>query len=150
MLALRNLCTFIQGTVSRIYLCYTFNAENAHEMLVALKNRVAPTDLARKTELSNRYERMKKAPKAQHIETWLREWEKVYTDCKALAMPDVDEDCSLFDFLHAISSIAPEFTNAWKIDVQKSQGKGEALPTLYKMVEYFRNDRRLINAQKGA
>jgi len=69
ILALRNLCTFIQGTVSRTYLCYTFNTENTYKMLAALKNRVTPTDLTRKTELSNCYQRMKKALKTQHIET---------------------------------------------------------------------------------
>jgi hypothetical protein len=150
--ALLTLCTYIQERVSRNNLVFTFNCETAYDMLVNLKNRVSPTDQARKIELVNRYQRMKMTPKAQNIDAWLQEWEKVYTNCKALNLPDVDEDRSLFDFLHAISNVAPEFTTAWKIEIQKSQAQGEELPSLYKMVEYFRNDRRLFNAlnQEGA
>ena len=33
--------------------------------------------------------------------------------------------------------------------IQEKQDAGEALPDLYKMVELFRNNRRLANAQKG-
>jgi hypothetical protein len=67
-----------------------------------------------------------------------------------LNLPDVEDDRSLFDFLYAISSVAPEFANPWRINIQATQSKGEALPSLYKMIEYFRNDRRILNAQKGA
>jgi hypothetical protein len=148
-LAMLNLCTYIQETVSRTYLTYTFEHDTAYDMLISLKERVAPTDQARKMELVNRYQRMKKTPKAQNIEAWLRDWEKAYTDCKKLSLPDVENDRSLFDFLNAIVGVAPEFAQAWRIDIQKSQSKNEALPSLYNMIEYFRNDRRLLNAQKG-
>jgi flagellar motility protein MotE (MotC chaperone) len=68
-----NLCTYIQETVSRNYLPYTFKKETAYKMLVSLKNHVAPTHQARKMELIHRYQRMKKAPKAQQLEAWLQD-----------------------------------------------------------------------------
>ncbi len=92
MLVLWNLCTFLQRTVSWIYLCYTFNAENVYKMLITLKNRVTSTDLARKTKLSNHYQRMKKISKIQHIKIWLWEWKKIYINYKALALSDIADD----------------------------------------------------------
>ena len=61
--AMASLRTFIQETVSRTYLRYTFKCDSPYEMLIALKKRVAPTDRARKLELINWYQKMKKAPK---------------------------------------------------------------------------------------
>jgi hypothetical protein len=91
---------------------------------------------------------MMKTPKDQSIEPWLQEWEKVYTECKMLKLPEVEEERPLFDFLTAISRISPEFTNAWMIDIQRMQDKGDDLPDLYKMVELFRNNQRLLYAQR--
>jgi len=91
---------------------------------------------------------LKKAPKTQSLDHWLREWEKVYTDCKLLDLPDVSRNRSLFDFLNAIASISPGFSDAWMMRIQEKQDAGETLPDLYKMVELFRNNRRLVNAQK--
>jgi hypothetical protein len=68
-----NLCTYIQETVSRNNLTYTFGHDTAYDMLISLKEHVAPTDQARKMELINRYQRMKKAPKAQQIDVWLQD-----------------------------------------------------------------------------
>ncbi len=55
--------SFIQETASRTYLTYTFHGESPYEMLIALKKRIAPTDLARELELV--YNKSKEAPHAQ-------------------------------------------------------------------------------------
>jgi hypothetical protein len=77
--------------------------------------------------------------------------EKIYTECKELNLPDVDKHRSLFDFLHAAASIAPEFASVWRISIQKKQAAGKETLDLYKLIELFRNDRRLADAhsQKG-
>jgi hypothetical protein len=49
-----SLKTFIQETISRTFLSYTFKKESTYDVLVALKQRVAPTDRARKLELFQR------------------------------------------------------------------------------------------------
>jgi len=54
--ALGALAVHIQETVSRTYLTYTFGCETAHDMLVSLRRRAAPTDQARRIELLNRYQ----------------------------------------------------------------------------------------------
>jgi hypothetical protein len=146
--ALGNLRSSIQETISRPYLPYTFKCETPYEMLVKLKQRIAPTDRAREVELVNRYNKMKKGPNNQSMDYWLQEWERVYTECKELNLPDVDKDRSLFDFLHAISKVAPEFASVWRVSLQKKRQKGKDLPDLYNLVELFRDDMRLANAQK--
>jgi hypothetical protein len=117
-------------------------------MLTALKQHIAPTDQAREVELISRYNKLKEAPHTQDLDSWLREWEKIYTDCKELKLPDVDKDRPIFDFLNAVSSIAPDFAGVWRIGIQKKQNRGKKVPGLYKILELFRNDRRLATALK--
>ncbi|KAK9492619.1 hypothetical protein V1508DRAFT_397833 [Lipomyces doorenjongii] len=95
-------------------------------MLLALKQRVAPSDRARKLELINHYKALKQAPCAQEVEVWLQQWEEVYEKCKQLNLPDVDEDRSLHDFLHAVATISPDFAGYWSNDVQAKQQRAKA------------------------
>jgi len=146
--ALGSLRSFIQETISRAYLPYTFKCDTPYDMLTALKTRVAPTDQARKMELIKRYRKLVKAPKSQDIYIWLQEWEKVYTECKELNLPDVDDNRSLFDFLNAISTISPEFANVWIVNIQEREDAGTPLPDLYKIIELYRNNQRLIKVKE--
>jgi hypothetical protein len=107
--ALSALKSFIQESVSRTFLPYTFDKGSTYDVLVALRNRVAPTDCARKFELTQRYTRLKKAPKVQNVEAWLQAWEQTYTECKKLRLPIVEDNLPLYDFLQAIADLAPEF-----------------------------------------
>jgi hypothetical protein len=106
--AIITLHSFIQERITRTYLTYTFNYDTPHDMLVALKQRVVPTDQARKIELINQYQKLKKAPRGQNLDTWLQ---KTYKECKQLKLPDVEDNRPLYDFLNAISGTAPEFAN---------------------------------------
>ena len=145
-----TLRSFIQETITRTYLTYTFDCDTPHDMLVALKQRVAPTDQARKIELISQYQKLKNTPDSHNLDTWLQQWEKMHKECKQLGRPDVEDDRPLYDFLNAISGIAPEFANVWTINIQMKLDSGDALPDLYKIVELFRNNRRLSNAQRDA
>lgn len=53
---------------------------------------------------------MKEAPKNQNHETWLQEWEKVYTECKELSLLEVDGDRSAEDFVYAVEPITPSWS----------------------------------------
>jgi hypothetical protein len=139
--------SFIQETITRTYLTYTFDCDTPYDMLAALKQRVAPTNRTRKIELVNQYQKLKKAPRSQNLDTWLQQWEKTYKECKQLKLPDVDR--LLYGFLNAFSGIAPDSANVWTINIQMKLDSGDALPDLYKIVELIRNNRRLSNAQKG-
>ena len=61
--ALASLRSFIQETISRTFLPYTFKCDTTYDMLVALRKRVAPTDKAQKIELTQRYQKLRKAPR---------------------------------------------------------------------------------------
>src|SRR5271156_4223279 len=138
----------IQETIFRAYLRYTFHCDSMYDMLVTLKRRVAPTDRARKIELINRYQKLKKAPHSQNLETWLRQWEITYTECKELKLTEVDDDRPLYDFLNAITNVDAEFSKIWMIKIETKTQKGKELPDLHDLIEYFRNNRRLSTAQR--
>jgi len=64
-----SLRSFIQETVSRTYLIYTFSCNSPYEIFITLKQRVTPTDQARKIEFINQYQKLKKMPRNQNLET---------------------------------------------------------------------------------
>ena len=62
--ALKSLRTYIISTISRDYIDYTFEGNTVYNVLVSLKEAVAPTDDAWKVDLATQYLKMKKAPKS--------------------------------------------------------------------------------------
>jgi hypothetical protein len=76
--------------------------------------------------------------------------EDVQGGCKQLKLLDIEDDRPLYDFLNAISGIAPELANVWTTSIQMKLDYGDALLDLYKIVELFRNNKRLSNAQRDA
>jgi len=103
----------------------------------------APADDARKLQVATQYTRLKEAPKNQNYETWLQEWEKVYTECKELSLPEVDGDRSVEDFVYAVEPITPSWSEYWKNGFQRLKWKKERLPSLFELVEMHRNYRRM-------
>ena len=103
--ALDTLRSHILSSISRTYLVYTFKCDTTYDVMVSLKQRVAPSDHARKLQLAAQYARLKKAPRNQNFEVWLQEWERLYTECKELKLPEVDGSRSVTDFAYAVKSI---------------------------------------------
>ena len=137
--ALDTLRSQIRSSISRTYLIYTFKRNTTYDVLVSLKQRVAPSNEARKIQLATQYARLKKAPRNQNFEVWLQEWERVYTECKELGLPEVDGDRSVKDFAYAVELITLGWSEYWK----------ETLPSFFELVEIYRNHRRTELAQKG-
>ncbi|MCJ1465819.1 hypothetical protein MMC07_004438 [Pseudocyphellaria aurata] len=50
---------------------------NSYKLLKALKERLAPTDDARALSLEKLYEKLKKGPTNQDIETWVNDWQQM-------------------------------------------------------------------------
>ncbi len=148
--ALSALRTSIQSSVSRSCLHYTFEASSAREMLIELKKRLQPTDQLRELSLSTKYQKLRKAPKAQDLDNWLNDWEKVYYQCKKIEHPEVQGTRSVRDFLRAVSTTAPEFATYWSNDIAKSQKANQTTPDLYEIVEHFRDHRRHLAATEKA
>jgi hypothetical protein len=110
---------------------------------------VAPTDRARKLELSQRYSKLKKSPRSQNIEAWLQSWEQTYTECKDLKLPVVEDNLPIYDFLHAISEVAPEFSTVWTVNLETMEADYKPLPDIFRIISLFRDHQRLANARKG-
>ena len=72
-LAIDGLRIEIQDTISRTYLVYTFRCDTTYDMLASLKQRVAPSDYARKLRLAAQYARLRKGLKSRNYEAWLQE-----------------------------------------------------------------------------
>jgi hypothetical protein len=112
--ALSSLRTYVQSSVSRFCLHYTFGTSNAREMLMELQKRLQPTDQLRQLDLSAKYQKLKKAPKTQDLDTWLQNWGKVYHECNKIKVPDVQ------GIRRAVATIIPEFSTYWINDIAKA------------------------------
>ena len=63
-------------------------------------------------------------------------------------LPDVTDTWPLYDFLDAVHDMAPEFTGYWRAQILVLEHKDKKLPDIYKILEFFRNNIRLVNAKK--
>jgi hypothetical protein len=120
-----------------------------YNVLVALRWRIAPTDRARKTELSQRYGKLKKALRSQNIEAWLQTWEQTYTECKQLKIPIVKDNLPLYNFLNVIANIAPEFSSVWMVNLETLEADGKSLPDIFRIIGLFRDHQQLANARRS-
>lgn len=64
---------------------------NPYNLLIALKQRLAPTDQARSLYLERRYEKLKKGPGNQYIETSVNDWQRMYTNTLTHRLAEVSE-----------------------------------------------------------
>jgi hypothetical protein len=132
--AIANFPSHIQESISRNFLVYTFGAETTHDMLVALRQRVAPTDEARMLELIGKYNKLKKAPRSQDLESWFQQWERTYREATKINLAEVQGKRPVYDFLGAISTIAPEFYMDWMMKTQDTSESSD----FYEILEKFR------------
>jgi hypothetical protein len=66
--ALADIRIRIVESLKRDYISYSHNCDSVHDLLVKLKERIAPTDKIRERELIKLYRAACKPPKAQNIE----------------------------------------------------------------------------------
>ncbi|MCJ1358230.1 MAG: hypothetical protein MMC33_008229, partial [Icmadophila ericetorum] len=83
-------------------------------MLVAFMQRVTPTDRTRSISLIDSWKLALKTAKKQDRELWLSNLEKVYGQCKKVALTEVQGHRPLWDFLEAVDNITPRFANYWR------------------------------------
>ena len=90
---LAGIPSLIQSSINRGYLQYTYSRATAYDMVVALKERVAPSDLAKEIDISNQYRALKKPPTGrQLIDKWLTKWEEVHFKATQLNLPEVHQE----------------------------------------------------------
>ncbi|POR33092.1 Uncharacterized protein TPAR_06724, partial [Tolypocladium paradoxum] len=94
--------------------------------LALLKARVQPTDWAHEQEVLERYYAVFKAPHRPKLNAWIRSWQKVLTEARKLDLPDTKNLRPTRQFLQAVSSINPSFTDYWTNKVEDEGRNGVA------------------------
>jgi len=117
-------------------------------MLLALKQRIAPTDRAREVEHITQHQKLKEPAQNHNIDEWIKKWETTYANCKEMDLPDVAGTRPIHDFLDAVRNMAPEFTSFWRVQIQVLEHNNQQIPDIYEILESFRDNIRLSNAEK--
>lgn len=112
-------------------------------MLVSLKKRLAPTDEARNLELIEKYRRLQRFDNSMDIEEWLKDWEITYADALALNIPEVSDSRPQNDFAVALNAIDEAYATSQQFWLrQASKASSTCMPSLYDIIEDFRNNYR--------
>ena len=105
--------SFIQETITVENAILIQKVEShPYNLLVALKQRLAPSDQARSLYLEKRYEKLKKGPGNQDTETWINDWQRMYTDATIHGLAEVSGDRPIRDFLLGIYSKDPAYSTS--------------------------------------
>ena len=120
--------------------------------LVALKQRLKPTQEAQSFNVERRYHQLAKGPKNQNVEAWLNDWTDMYHEAMRLKIFEVSEGRGIRDFLNAIHTVDAAYANGRKnyragIEEQISES---AVPTVRQRtmdeeIEKFRNQYRTLH-----
>ncbi|KAI0993953.1 hypothetical protein K3495_g14231 [Podosphaera aphanis] len=147
---LRGIRNHLVTSISKENIVYIESKDTIFEMLVALKKRLAPTDEARKMEVVDKYQRLRQFDKRTDVEAWCKDWEITYADAVALDLPEVSGNRSQNDFAIALSAIDEAYSTAQQFWLRQASkiGSGTAIPSLFDMVEDFRNNYRRNQALK--
>ena len=144
--AITEMKKLIRKTVARRNLIHMNDSTTAYQMLKALQVRLAPTDRARKIELTKQYNSLLKAPKTQGIDAWLQRWEKIYADAVNIKLADVQDEKPLYDFLTALSDRDPMFASVQENSFEEKLYAKTPLPSMYELLERYRNHMRVHRA----
>ena len=77
---------------------------------------------------------MCKGPGNQNIETWLDEWDRVYTEALNINLPEVKGNRPMEDFLMAVESKDPHFTSTYMMKLEDGE-----INDIYTLAERFRH-----------
>jgi hypothetical protein len=110
--ALSSIQQHIVKTIGNYYSTIADEHDIAKE-LALLKARVQPTDWAHEQEVLERYYAVLKAPNRSKIDTWITSWQRILTEAQKLDLPDIKNLRPTRQFLQAVSSIDPAFTDYW-------------------------------------
>lgn len=117
--AFGDLGAFIQDTIAAHNAVFIQYEDHPWNVLVALKNRLAPSDESRSLAVEQRYQKLCNGPGTQDIETWLDQWVTTYTEAKKIPIGEMIGTRPLRDFLMAVKQKEPSFANAHLIQLKK-------------------------------
>lgn len=148
--ALYEISKNIQGSIDRSHLYLLEDKLEPRDMLVSLRERLAPTEIVRERTLIAKYRKLQKITDDTDIDKWLRDWQTIFTQCKTANIPDVQGTRAVTDFLVAISKIDSSFADIQldKVDELESKGKKTEIPTLYDILDIYERRRQLRSSEK--
>ena len=125
--------------------------------MCSLKDRFKPTDRARETQVTMAYQRLKRTPRSTDIETWLDNWELVYSEAEEINLPEINGDRPLYDFLFTVKPLDAAFSAANLNVLQQTRFIGRTVHynsdsaniTLEVLIQRFRDLYRMEQAAQG-
>ena len=141
-LAIAELQIRIQETIDKSNLIYTYKCETAHEMLVNLKDRFAPSDSVRKREAIIKWKSLQTIEN-KDVDKWLKDYEDSYKECVSLKIAEITGYIPLHDFLGAVNPIAPHFSGPQMVDILKAEERGDPA-NLKELLKLFHKYHRSI------
>lgn len=148
--ALRAITTLVFETTSaRMINQVAYADPDPWSKLVALKQRLRPTDQLRSLLVEKRYHQLAKGPANQDIDTWLDEWSDMYHEAKRMNLSEVSGERAIRDFFLVIETVdsvyadcRQELRNA--VDEQNQELTRQIRQrTMDEEIEKFRNRLRL-------
>ena len=106
--SLREVNKLIYETTSaRMIHQVAYSNSDPWSKLVALKQRLKPSDQSRALLAEKRYHQLAKGPDKQNAESWLNDWMDMYHESVRVALPEASGDRAIRDFFLAIETIDP-------------------------------------------
>ncbi|KAJ5288113.1 hypothetical protein N7478_003799 [Penicillium angulare] len=89
--------------------------EDPRTLLCSLRDRFSPAEGERKIELYLQWGRLlRSSPKNSQVDSWLNEWENLYTEAVSAGVPNVkDHQIVSYEFLAAIRPLDESFHGIW-------------------------------------
>jgi hypothetical protein len=145
--AMDNIDQHIMTTVDRQNILYLDGADTVYQKLIALKERLAPTDRARKLEVKRKYRNLLQGPVAQQPENWLQQYERAYVEATKIKLPEVQDEQPLYDLLDALRTVDMAYVAGREAVIADKLEDGRPLPSVKKQLENYRNYLRTIKAR---
>jgi len=110
--SLSSIQQYIVKTIGNYYSTIADEYDIAKELSL-LQARVQPTDWAYEQEVLERYYTILRALNRSKTEGWITSWQKVLTEARKLGLPDAQGLRPTRQFIQAVNSISPLFTDYW-------------------------------------
>jgi hypothetical protein len=111
--AISTLLTDIGRTISKEHIYLIKDLDTARARLLKLKEQLAPNASARKYEIIQKYNALKKVPASvKAYDAWLDRWIYVVAQGQSISLPETVENRPLEDFATTLRAKEPEFAIA--------------------------------------
>ncbi|RYP65143.1 hypothetical protein DL770_009062 [Monosporascus sp. CRB-9-2] len=147
--AIAEVIAFLDQSVHPDHQWVYWKEPTLREKLQALRAKFKPSYSSRIYEVDARYKEALKTNRIQ-MDTWLSKYSKAYTEAEELQIPAVAGFHGHLDFLKAVSAFSPAFSVTQTARVEEVMFDDEdatKLPTVQKLVEFFKYHMRLRKAQ---